>query len=234
MTLAKVREIAVLKLIGASNRTIAGMILQQALGLGLIGFLVGRVAAGLWAPVLPEIRAAAAGRRRARLCHRHGRSARWPASSPSAPRCASIRRRPSVDKQGRPDRRDPAHRPEEALRQRRRRRRCAEGRGHDRLARRGRRPDRPQRLGQEHAAQVPRRGDRAHGGTHGTGRRDHLRQRRRLEDRRPARLAPRPHRLRLPGALPDSVPRRHRQRGAAADAGRHRQCARPASARWNC
>ena len=30
------------------------MILQQALGLGLIGFLVGRVAAGLWAPVFPK------------------------------------------------------------------------------------------------------------------------------------------------------------------------------------
>jgi putative ABC transport system permease protein len=54
MTLAKVREIAVLKLIGAKNRTIAGMILQQALGLGLIGFLVGRVVAGLWAPVFPK------------------------------------------------------------------------------------------------------------------------------------------------------------------------------------
>ncbi len=54
MTMAKVREIAVLKLIGARNRTISGMILQQALGLGLIGFLVGRVAAGLWAPVFPK------------------------------------------------------------------------------------------------------------------------------------------------------------------------------------
>lgn len=54
MTMAKIREIAVLKLIGAKNRTIALMILQQALGLGLIGFLVGRVASGLWAPVFPK------------------------------------------------------------------------------------------------------------------------------------------------------------------------------------
>ena len=54
MTLAKVREIAVLKLIGARNRTIAGMILQQALGLGLIGFVVGRTAAALWAPIFPK------------------------------------------------------------------------------------------------------------------------------------------------------------------------------------
>lgn len=41
-------------LIGAKNRTIAAMILQQALGLGLIGFLVGRVAAGLWGPAFPK------------------------------------------------------------------------------------------------------------------------------------------------------------------------------------
>ncbi|MBK7743782.1 MAG: ABC transporter permease [Betaproteobacteria bacterium] len=54
MTLAKVREIAVLKLIGARNRTIAGMILQQALGLGVVGFIVGRTAAALWAPVFPK------------------------------------------------------------------------------------------------------------------------------------------------------------------------------------
>ncbi len=54
MTLGKIREIAVLKLIGTRNRTIAGMILQQALGLGLIGFVVGKVAATLWAPVFPK------------------------------------------------------------------------------------------------------------------------------------------------------------------------------------
>ena len=54
MTLGKLREIAVLKLIGTRNRTIAWMILQQAVGLGLIGFLVGRTAAGLWAPYFPK------------------------------------------------------------------------------------------------------------------------------------------------------------------------------------
>ncbi|MCX8087196.1 MAG: ABC transporter permease [Rhodocyclaceae bacterium] len=54
MTLAKVREIAVLKLIGAKNRIIAGMILQQALALGVIGFIVGRIAAGLWGPAFPK------------------------------------------------------------------------------------------------------------------------------------------------------------------------------------
>ena len=54
MTLGKIREIAVLKLIGTRNRTIASMILQQALGLGLIGFLAGKVAATLWAPVFPK------------------------------------------------------------------------------------------------------------------------------------------------------------------------------------
>ena len=54
MTLGKIREIAVLKLIGTRNLTIASMILQQALGLGLIGFLVGKVAATFWAPVFPK------------------------------------------------------------------------------------------------------------------------------------------------------------------------------------
>jgi putative ABC transport system permease protein len=43
-----------LKLIGTHNLTIAGMILQQALGLGLIGFVVGKIAATLWAPAFPK------------------------------------------------------------------------------------------------------------------------------------------------------------------------------------
>lgn len=54
MTMNKVREIAVLKLIGATDRTISGMILQQALGLGLIGFVVGKLSATLWAPLFPK------------------------------------------------------------------------------------------------------------------------------------------------------------------------------------
>jgi putative ABC transport system permease protein len=54
MTLGKLREIAVLKLIGTHDRTIAGMILQQALGLGVIGFIVGKVSASLWAPLFPK------------------------------------------------------------------------------------------------------------------------------------------------------------------------------------
>jgi putative ABC transport system permease protein len=54
MTLGKIREIAVLKLIGTHNRTIAGMIVQQALGLGLIGFVVGKIAATLWGPAFPK------------------------------------------------------------------------------------------------------------------------------------------------------------------------------------
>ena len=54
MTLGKIREIAVLKLIGTRNRTIAGMILQQALGLGAIGFVVGKIAATFWAPIFPK------------------------------------------------------------------------------------------------------------------------------------------------------------------------------------
>jgi putative ABC transport system permease protein len=45
LTMDKIREIAVLKLIGTRNRTIAAMILQQALALGVIGFVVGKITA---------------------------------------------------------------------------------------------------------------------------------------------------------------------------------------------
>ena len=54
LTLGKIREIAVLKLIGTKNRTIAAMIMQQAVGLGVIGFVVGKVAATFWAPIFPK------------------------------------------------------------------------------------------------------------------------------------------------------------------------------------
>ena len=54
LTLGKIREIAVLKLIGTTNRTIAAMIMQQAVGLGLIGFVVGRIAATFWGPFFPK------------------------------------------------------------------------------------------------------------------------------------------------------------------------------------
>ena len=54
MTLGKIREIAVLKLIGTKNGTIAGMIMQQAMALGLIGFVVGKIAATFWAPFFPK------------------------------------------------------------------------------------------------------------------------------------------------------------------------------------
>ena len=54
MTLGKIKEIAVLKLIGTRNRVIGGMILQQALGLGIIGFAVGKLAATAWAPAFPK------------------------------------------------------------------------------------------------------------------------------------------------------------------------------------
>ncbi len=54
MTLGKLKELAVLKLIGTRDRTIAAMILQEALGLGVIGFFVGKFAATLWAPVFPK------------------------------------------------------------------------------------------------------------------------------------------------------------------------------------
>ncbi|WP_404302229.1 ABC transporter permease [Alicycliphilus denitrificans] len=54
LTMDKIREIAVLKLIGTRNRTIAWMILQQALVLGLIGFVVGKITATFAAPLFPK------------------------------------------------------------------------------------------------------------------------------------------------------------------------------------
>jgi putative ABC transport system permease protein len=54
LTMDKIREIAVLKLIGARDRAIAALILQQALALGLIGFVVGKIAATFSAPLFPK------------------------------------------------------------------------------------------------------------------------------------------------------------------------------------
>ncbi|AKH21674.1 ABC transporter permease [Sedimenticola thiotaurini] len=54
LTLGKIREIAVLKLIGTRNRTIAALIMQQAVALGVMGFAVGKIAATFWAPVFPK------------------------------------------------------------------------------------------------------------------------------------------------------------------------------------
>lgn len=54
LTMAKIREIAVLKLLGTRNRAIAAMIMQQAVALGLIGFVVGKIAATFAAPHFPR------------------------------------------------------------------------------------------------------------------------------------------------------------------------------------
>jgi putative ABC transport system permease protein len=54
LTLGKIREIAVLKLIGTRNRTIAAMIMQQSIALGLIGFVVGKIVATCLVPIFPK------------------------------------------------------------------------------------------------------------------------------------------------------------------------------------
>lgn len=54
LTMDKIREIAVLKLIGTRNRVIAAMIMQQALALGVIGFVVGKITATFAAPAFPK------------------------------------------------------------------------------------------------------------------------------------------------------------------------------------
>ncbi|ARJ65375.1 ABC transporter permease [Magnetospirillum sp. ME-1] len=54
MTMDKTREIATLKLIGAPDRTIVGLILQQALAMGLIGFSMGAMLVNLVADRFPR------------------------------------------------------------------------------------------------------------------------------------------------------------------------------------
>jgi putative ABC transport system permease protein len=54
LTMDKIREIAVLKLLGTHNRTIIAMIMQQALALGVIGFVVGKITATFAAPFFPK------------------------------------------------------------------------------------------------------------------------------------------------------------------------------------
>ncbi len=55
LTMGKIREIAVLKLIGTKNRTIVGLIMQQSIALGVIGFVVGKITATLvMAPIFPK------------------------------------------------------------------------------------------------------------------------------------------------------------------------------------
>jgi putative ABC transport system permease protein len=54
LTIDKLREIATLKLIGAPDRTIIGLIVQQALAMGLIGFLFGALLIGVIKDYFPR------------------------------------------------------------------------------------------------------------------------------------------------------------------------------------
>jgi len=54
MTQTKLKEIAVLKLIGTPNRLISSMIVQESMGLGVIGFIAGKLAVTYWAPLFPK------------------------------------------------------------------------------------------------------------------------------------------------------------------------------------
>lgn len=54
MTMDKLREIATLKLIGAPDRTIVGLIVQQALAMGIIGFSFGAVLISLIKDYFPR------------------------------------------------------------------------------------------------------------------------------------------------------------------------------------
>ncbi|MDQ2083567.1 ABC transporter permease [Xanthobacteraceae bacterium Astr-EGSB] len=54
MTMDKLRSIATLKLIGAPDRTIVGLIVQQALSLGLVGFFAGLTLVLVFLPYFPR------------------------------------------------------------------------------------------------------------------------------------------------------------------------------------
>jgi putative ABC transport system permease protein len=54
MTLEKIRDIATLKVVGAPDRTIAALILQQALALGVLGFILGAVLIDQTYPYFPR------------------------------------------------------------------------------------------------------------------------------------------------------------------------------------
>jgi putative ABC transport system permease protein len=54
LTIDKLKEIATLKLIGAPDRTIIGLIVQQALAMGVIGFLFGAILIGLIKDYFPR------------------------------------------------------------------------------------------------------------------------------------------------------------------------------------
>ena len=54
MTMGKIKEIAILKLIGAPNKTIVKMIAQQSLLLGVIAFVAGNLFAHASADLFPK------------------------------------------------------------------------------------------------------------------------------------------------------------------------------------
>ncbi len=54
MTMGKVKEIAVLKLIGAQNGLITKMILEESWGIGMLGYGIGLVISILWVPIFPR------------------------------------------------------------------------------------------------------------------------------------------------------------------------------------
>lgn len=54
MTLEKIRDIATLKVVGAPDRTIAALILQEALALGVVGFILGAVLIGRTSQYFPR------------------------------------------------------------------------------------------------------------------------------------------------------------------------------------
>jgi hypothetical protein len=173
LTLDKIHDIALLKLMGARNSMIVGLILQQALLLGLIGYGIAYWL-GQW--VFPKFpRRVLIGARR--ICGDWRWWSRsfpcWRACSASGRRCASNRTRCCHDDHGHhgyhPRRR--SHRSHEDLWQRQHRSRGHEGRVAACGARRSHRAARSEWRGQIHAAYRDWPHQSAHRGPHSHRRR---------------------------------------------------------------
>ena len=89
LTMDKVREIATLKLIGAPDRTIIGLILQQALLLGIVGFIAGTTLVYLFNGWFPR-RIEMLPRTSPHCSVSSWSSACWRACSACVPPCASM------------------------------------------------------------------------------------------------------------------------------------------------
>ena len=160
LTMDKVRSIATLKFVGAPDRTIVGLIVQQALSMGIFGYFIGLALVLIFKPYFPTA-AGARLRKHRRRVRRHGRDlpcrqhAGYPARAQGgpgrSPREFGVGRWPTPA-----NRRSCASNTCPSILGGDRTRQCAGRHQHGGLSRPGRRSDGPERFGQDHAAQLHR------------------------------------------------------------------------------